>query len=511
MISLHGHADHAAQTQNFLDKHIKVYVPHKDLSWFGDNIPQGTLDPQEGDKFNLGNTVLTSYAVPGHTVGSLVLLDAKMDRTSPIPQALTILGPNSALTMWAWECSMDRYYTALVDLKHKLNGRAKRIFTGHNPLPLDIKYLDNLIATVKDALDRGESALVPSIRPPESTYGSTTMFGFGDYWVDPGTVWPLTPNTSTQKMPWKVPRRSSKAIWDPRPESTRKYKQRQSVPGSGPGSSRTCRGRGRPATIRQRRPVGLGSNGLPAEGRKRVEDKLAAYRKELVGIVERQVKENSWIQTAVPSLYFVRQYVTTEPEALFQKPSLCIILQGRKEIGLAEERFQYGPSDYLVSAVGLPVTGQILEATREEPYISLKLEFTLDQLVELLPAVPGEKPQKKQDRAIYVSPLELPLLDAMARLVRLVDTPENIPVLAPLYTKEILYYLLLGPQGDCLRQFALKDSKAYQIQEIVQHIIAHYNECLSGWRNWRKSQGQCAHPAPAVQGSYRHESPLQFQ
>ena len=77
MISLHGHADHAAQTQNFLDKHIKVYVPHKDLSWFGDNIPQGTLDPQEGDKFDLGNTVLTAYAVPGHTVGSLVLLDAK--------------------------------------------------------------------------------------------------------------------------------------------------------------------------------------------------------------------------------------------------------------------------------------------------------------------------------------------------------------------------------------------------------------------------------------------------
>ena len=237
-----------------------------------------------------------------------------------------------------------------------------------------------------------------------------------------------------------------------------------------------------------------------------MEDKLAAYRKELAGIVERQVKENSWIQTAVPSLYFVRQYVTTEPEALFQKPSLCIILQGRKEIGLAEERFQYGPSDYLVSAVGLPVTGQILEATREEPYISLKLEFTLDQLVELLPAVPGEKPQKKQDRAIYVSPLELPLMDAMARLVRLVDTPENIPVLAPLYTREILYYLLLGPQGASLRQFALKDSKAYQMQKLFSILLRIITK-PSGWRNWRKSQGQCAHRASAVQGSYRHEPP----
>ncbi len=191
VISLHGHADHAAQTQNFLDKHIKVYVPHKDLSWFGDNIPQGTLDPQEGDKFNLGNTVLTSYAVPGHTVGSLVLLDAKTGDlySSDSLGSNDPLGPNSGLLDdVGLECSMDRYYTALVDLKHKLNGRAKRIFTGHNPLPLDIKYLDNLIATVKDALDRGESALVPSIRPPESTYGSTTMFGFGDYRVDPNSV-----------------------------------------------------------------------------------------------------------------------------------------------------------------------------------------------------------------------------------------------------------------------------------------------------------------------------------
>ena len=405
---------------------------------------------------------------------------------------------------------MDRYYTALVDLKHKLNGRAKRIFTGHNPLPLDIKYLDNLIATVKDALDRGESALVPSIRPPESTYGSTTMFGYGDYRVDPNSVAINPKYLHAKDALEKSSKKSSKAIWGLRPEFIRNYKQRQSAPGAGQGPSRTCRGRGRTATIWRRRPVGLGRKGLPAEGRERMEDKLAAYRKELAGIVERQVKENSWIQTAVPSLYFVRQYVTTEPEALFQKPSLCIILQGRKEIGLAEERFQYGPSDYLVSAVGLPVTGQILEATREEPYISLKLEFTLDQLVELLPAVPGEKPQKKQDRAIYVSPLELPLMDAMARLVRLVDTPENIPVLAPLYTREILYYLLLGPQGASLRQFALKDSKAYQMQEIVQYIIAHYNETIRVEELAQKARVS----VPTVHRQFKEVtamSPLQFQ
>lgn len=191
VISLHGHGDHAAQTQNFLDKHIRVYVPHKDLSWFGDKIPQGTLDPKEGDTFDLGNTVLTAYAVPGHTVGSMVLLDPKTGDlyTSDSLGSNDPIGPNSGLLDDVGiECSLDRYYTALVDLRKKVNGRAKRIFTGHNPLPLDTKYLDNVIATVKNALDKGESALVPSIRPPESTYGSTTMFAYGDYRVDPNSV-----------------------------------------------------------------------------------------------------------------------------------------------------------------------------------------------------------------------------------------------------------------------------------------------------------------------------------
>lgn len=209
-----------------------------------------------------------------------------------------------------------------------------------------------------------------------------------------------------------------------------------------------------------------------------MEDKMEDYRRELCEIVNRHIKKGTWIETAVPSLYFVREYSAGEPSHIFQKPSLCIILQGKKEICLADEHFQYGPSDYLVSAVGLPVAGQILEASEEEPYISLKLEFTIDQIKDLIQDTYKDKPKKKQDRAIYTSPLELPLLDAAARLVRLVDTPENIDILAPIYTREILYYVLIGPQGDTLRQFAMKGSGSCQIQEIVQYIIRHYNQAI---------------------------------
>ena len=241
-----------------------------------------------------------------------------------------------------------------------------------------------------------------------------------------------------------------------------------------------------------------------------METKLSAYRQEMAAIVSRHMKRETWIETAVPSLYFVREFSASEPSHIFQKPSLCIILQGKKEICLAKECFQYGPSEYLISAVGLPVIGQIMEATETEPYISLKLEFTMNQIVDLIHDKYQEKPKKKPDRAIYVSPIEVPLMDAVARLVRLVDTPDNIDVLAPIYIKEILYYVLIGPHGHVLRQFAMKGSTACQIQEIVQYVITHYNETIRVEELAEKAKVS----VPTLHRQFKEVtamSPLQFQ
>lgn len=241
-----------------------------------------------------------------------------------------------------------------------------------------------------------------------------------------------------------------------------------------------------------------------------METKLSTYRQEMAAIVSRHMKRETWIETAVPSLYFVREFSASEPSHIFQKPSLCIIPQGKKEICLAKECFQYGPSEYLISAVGLPVIGQIMEATETEPYISLKLEFTMNQIVDLIHDKYQEKPKKKQDRAIYVSPIEVPLMDAVARLVRLVDTPDNIDVLAPIYIKEILYYVLIGPHGHVLRQFAMKGSTACQIQEIVQYVITHYNETIRVEELAEKAKVS----VPTLHRQFKEVtamSPLQFQ
>lgn len=101
-------------------------------------------------------------------------------------------------------------------------------------------------------------------------------------------------------------------------------------------------------------------------------------------------------------------------------------------------------------------------------------------------------------------------MDAVARLVRLVDTPDNIDVLAPIYIKEILYYVLIGPHGHVLRQFAMKGSTACQIQEIVQYVITHYNETIRVEELAEKAKVS----VPTLHRQFKEVtamSPLQFQ
>ncbi|WP_196603889.1 AraC family transcriptional regulator [Pectinatus haikarae] len=208
-------------------------------------------------------------------------------------------------------------------------------------------------------------------------------------------------------------------------------------------------------------------------------EQINKYQSELARLIERYVVQDGAYETAVPSLFFFRQSSVNEPRHIFHQPSLCIIFQGGKEICLAAERFRYGPADYLISSVGLPVTGQVIEASPNVPYLSLKLEFTPNQIVEIINASEAKTRLKEDNKhAMYVCRIEAPLLDAVARLARLVDTPEDIPVLAPLFTKEIFYRVLQGAHGNILKQFAIEGSYAYQVRKIVKQITQNYDQTL---------------------------------
>ncbi|MDQ0200407.1 AraC family transcriptional regulator [Neobacillus ginsengisoli] len=197
---------------------------------------------------------------------------------------------------------------------------------------------------------------------------------------------------------------------------------------------------------------------------------------ELAELIERYSGQDGVHATGVPSLYFIRRSHVTGPNHSVYKPSLCIIVQGAKEVMLAQERFRYSPSDYLVASVDLPVAGQVVEASSDVPYLALNLVFTPSQILDVLRdfKIQGGKKENAK-RAMFVSPMELSMLDAVIRLARLLDNPDDIPVLGPLFTKEILYRVFQGPHGDVLKQMAIEGSSTYLIRDVIEQIMKNYD------------------------------------
>lgn len=204
-------------------------------------------------------------------------------------------------------------------------------------------------------------------------------------------------------------------------------------------------------------------------------EQLYRQRVELAKILGDHTGQDGTQMTAIPSLFFSRYSNESGPHYGVHMPSLCIVVQGMKEVMLSQERFRYGPADYLVASVNLPITGQVKEASSEVPYLALKLEFTPSEILEVLhefQMVVDKKQNAK--RGMYVSKIEPSLLDAVTRLARLLDTPKDIKVLAPLIRKEIIYRVLQGEHGDMLKQIAIEGSSTHQISDVIKHIMNNY-------------------------------------
>ncbi|WML26874.1 AraC family transcriptional regulator [Neobacillus sp. OS1-33] len=198
---------------------------------------------------------------------------------------------------------------------------------------------------------------------------------------------------------------------------------------------------------------------------------------ELTQLILRYSEQDGVHPTLIPSLYLIRESIITEPISRVNEPSFCIIVQGEKDVLLGQNHFRYGPGNYIVASVDLPVTGQVMKASSDAPYLALKIEFTPSQILDVLRETETRNKLKKNTkRAMFVSKVEPSLLDAVVRLACLLDNPKHIPVLAPLFTKEILYWILRGPNGEALEQIALEGSNAARIRNVIEHIMNQYYE-----------------------------------
>ncbi|MFH9084703.1 AraC family transcriptional regulator N-terminal domain-containing protein [Streptomyces sp. NPDC017673] len=170
----------------------------------------------------------------------------------------------------------------------------------------------------------------------------------------------------------------------------------------------------------------------------------------------------------------------SEPPALSMSGTvLAVIAQGAKRLALGDRVYEYGPGQYLVASVDLPVTGQFLQAGPERPALGFGLVLEPSAIAELLLlAGAGDAPRAGggTPSGIAVSDAPPALLDAVVRLLRLLDEPRDRAVLAPLVKREILWRLITGDQGATVRQLGLADSGLSHISRAVRWIREHYAE-----------------------------------
>lgn len=186
-------------------------------------------------------------------------------------------------------------------------------------------------------------------------------------------------------------------------------------------------------------------------------------------------------ETAIARVNILRSVTPTEAIPILHKPAVCFVAQGRKQTTLASEAYLYEPMQFLIVSVDLPIAGQILDASKDVPYLCLRLDLEPAAIADVIgAAVPGGMRNEQPQRGIAVSEVPSPLLDAVVRLAELLDSSRESDraILAPLAEREILYRLLLGDQGDRLRQIAMAESKLSHINRAIGIIKSQYDRPL---------------------------------
>lgn len=184
-------------------------------------------------------------------------------------------------------------------------------------------------------------------------------------------------------------------------------------------------------------------------------------------------------ETAVSQLKLYRYSQPTEPANILMEPAVYVVVQGRKRVTVGDKTYFYDPSQYLAVSVDLPAVGSVIEASPEEPYLCMTLAVDPRDLAALIVETSRPAPRDNHDgRALYVSALRAPLLDGFLRLVRLLDTPQDISVLAPLILREINYRLLESEQFGRLAQMAIGDGRLRRVSGAITWIKEHFREPL---------------------------------
>jgi AraC-like DNA-binding protein len=169
---------------------------------------------------------------------------------------------------------------------------------------------------------------------------------------------------------------------------------------------------------------------------------------------------------------------TAETEYSLTEPLLVVMAQGAKRLLLGDHVIEHRAGHCLIVTAGLPVTGNFVGASPAAPSLAAAVTLRPAAIAALLLELParswsrGALPRP----AIASTPAGPELLDALARLLRLIDRPADARVLAPMIEREVLWWLLTGPHATAVAQIGLADSGLAHVNKAIEWIRGNYAE-----------------------------------
>jgi AraC-like DNA-binding protein len=232
---------------------------------------------------------------------------------------------------------------------------------------------------------------------------------------------------------------------------------------------------------------------------------------ELGHLIERFTGGDGVHQTAIRGVRLARATGPGLPMRGVHEASLCMIASGEKRVMLADEIYTYAPGQILVASVDLPVSGQVTGASPEKPYLSFILRLDLAELADVAALAQVAPPSGAVTmRGIFVGESAPPVLESVMRLLRLLETPVDIPALAPLAQRELLYRLLRSEHGWRVAQLAAAGGHSQRVRKAIEWLQQHFAEPLqieSFAREVNMSPSSLHHHFKAVTAM----SPVQYQ
>lgn len=183
------------------------------------------------------------------------------------------------------------------------------------------------------------------------------------------------------------------------------------------------------------------------------------------------------VETGIPGVMIVKGNVPRHQLSSVYEPMIGFIVQGTKNLSLGGRNLCLRAPSYFVLTLDVPATGSVRSSRDGQPYLSVGLLLNNNVLRSLLRDLPNNI-APRPSRNLIGCEANSEFIEAWVRMLRLLKTPRDIPALAPVYEREILYRVLLGPQGWYLRQAGFRESSLFKISRTVKWLRENYTQAI---------------------------------